>query len=381
MKTSLRKFFNLNYFFPVLIISLLPFLIQSCKKDATSPTEPQKKILTAENIVKLQAAADKIMRDKVVPGMIVYIGVEGEGELNITRGVANLVTSEPMNINNYFRLASVTKTFTTETALILVDEGKIDLNKTISYYLPEYPTLPGKDNITVRMLGNMTSGFIDALDDSALGAAYYGSQGTVKFTPEQLIVPLLTSHLIFTPGTQYKYCNSNTIILGLIIKKVTGQDLKDVLAAKIFQPLRMTHTLWPETNFLPTPYSHAYTSKLGVVNQDVTYWGNSWGNAAGILISNIADLKIWVKELYERKLLSSNTKNERFQFGVPDAGYGFGVERFMDWAGHSGGIAGWNNMVFYQGVKKISVIISCNSLDDVPASAAFPAFGQILDPQ
>ncbi|MFA4853416.1 MAG: serine hydrolase, partial [Bacteroidales bacterium] len=127
MKTAIRNLvsiFNLkkHYFFPLLIISLLSFVNQSCKKDS-SPTEPQKKILTEETIAKLQATADKVMMDKPTPGLIAYISVEGEGELYISRGVGNLTTSEPMNINNYFRMASVTKTFTTEAVLILAGEG------------------------------------------------------------------------------------------------------------------------------------------------------------------------------------------------------------------------------------------------------------------
>jgi len=382
MKTSVLNLVSIfalkkHYFFPLLIISFLSFVNQSCKEES-SPTEPLRTILTTETMAKLEAAADKVMMEKQAPGMIAYIAVEGEGELFITRGVGNLTTSEPMNKTNYFRMASVTKTFTTEAALILVDEGKIDINKTISFYLPEFP-IPGRDNITIRMLGNMTSGLIEVLSDPALSAAYYNSQGTIKFTPEELIVPLFTSQLKFTPGSQYNYCNSNTILLGLVIKKVTGQALKDVFQEKIFQPLGLLHTFWPETNYLPQPYHHAYTSLTGINHLDVTYYGNSWGNAAGILISNLADLKIWAKELYERNLLSANSKAERFQFGVPGSGYGFGVERIFDWTGHSGGILGWNSMVFYQGIKKITLIIHTNSLDGQPAGYAFQEFGEILD--
>ncbi|MDP2303233.1 MAG: serine hydrolase domain-containing protein [Ignavibacteria bacterium] len=381
MKTSVMNLVSIfalkiHYFFPLLIITSLSFINQSCKEES-SPIEPQKKILTTGTIAKLEAAADKVMMEKQAPGMIAYIAVEGEGELFITRGVGNLTTSEPMNKTNYFRMASVTKTFTTEAALILVDEGKIDLNKTISFYLPEY-AIPGRDTITIRMLGNMTSGLIEVLGDSALGASYYGSLGTIKFTPEELIAPLFTSQLQFIPGSQFNYCNSNTILLGLIIKKVTGQALKDVFVEKIFQPLGLIHTFWPETNYLPSPYHHAYTSLLGTINQDVTYWGNSWGNAAGILVSNLADLKIWAKEIAEGNLLSANSKNERYLMGAAGSGYGFGVEMILDLFGHSGGIIGWNSMVFYDKTKKITIITQTNSIDDKPASYAFQQFAKAL---
>jgi len=365
-----------HFLLTLLFISFLSFFNQSCKDD-NAPTAPQKKILTAETLAKLEAAADNIMMEKKVPGMIAYIAVEGEGELNITRGVGNLATNEPMNINNHFRIASVTKTFTTEAVLILADEGKIDLNKTISFYLPEY-VIPGSDTITIRMLGNMTSGLIDVLNDSAFNAVYYASHGTIKFTPEQLITPLFNSQLQFTPGTQYNYCNSNTILLGLVIKKVTGKELKDVFAEKIFQPLGLKHTFWPETNFLPTPYHHGYTNFLETSNQDVTYYGNSWGNAAGILISSIADLKIWAKEIAEGNLLSANSKNERYLAGVAGSSYRFGVQSFGVFWGHTGAILGWNTMVCYDKTKKITIITHANSLDDEPAPYALVKFANVL---
>ncbi|MCX6238151.1 MAG: serine hydrolase [Bacteroidia bacterium] len=366
-----RKFTNL---FGLLIICLSTFFVISCKKGIT---EPDSSILTTDVIEKLQAAADKVMMEKSMPGLIAYIAVEGEGELYISRGVGNLATSEPMNINNCFRVASVTKTFTTETVLILADEGKIDLGKTIGFYLPEY-SLPGKDIITIRMLGNMTSGLSEFMNDPVLSAAYYNSQGTAKFTPEELIAPVLNSKLMFTPGTHYFYCNTNTILLGMVIKKVTGKEVKDVFAEKIFRPLGLTHTFWPETNFLPSPYHHAYTDLLGPPNADVTYYGNSWGNSAGILISNLADLKIWAKELSEMKLLSASAKLERFKIGSPEAHYGFGLELYGNLVGHAGAILGYNSMVYSDGVRKITIITHVNTFEDNPAGFAFVEFAKIL---
>ncbi|MCK9209927.1 MAG: hypothetical protein M0P61_03715, partial [Ignavibacteriaceae bacterium] len=99
------KFWKSTNLFSLLIVCLFAFIAISCKEENSSPTAPQNKILNAETIEKLQAAADKIMMEKAMPGLIAYIAVEGEGELYISRGVGNLATSEPMNINNYFRVA------------------------------------------------------------------------------------------------------------------------------------------------------------------------------------------------------------------------------------------------------------------------------------
>ena len=366
---------NQNFFIIFLIILIMSMFCLSCKEES-SITEPQNKILSSETISRLNEAADKIMRSYSIPGMIACIKAEGESEFLLARGIGNLSTNEPMNVGNNFRMASVTKTFTTEAVLILVDEQKIDLNKTLSFYLPEYD-IPGKDQITIRMLGNMRSGLVDCINDPALNTTYYNSHGTIRFTPEELIVPLLSSSLKFTPGSQFDYCNSNTILLGLVIKKVTGKEVKDVFQEKIFQPLGLTHTFWPETNYLPSPYHHAYENLGGTVT-DMTYYGNSIGNAAGILISNLNDLTIWAKELSERKLLSNNTKAERFLKGE-NSSYSFGLDSMGDWVGHSGGIFGWNTMVYYNTIKKVSIVVHTNTVEKTPVGEAFNEFGKIIN--
>lgn len=346
MKTDVRNLvslFNLkkNYFFLLLIISLFSFVNQSYKEESSPTTPRQNKILTDATIAKLQAAADKIMRNYNTPGLAAYINVNGEGELTITRGVGNLATSEAMNANNSFRIGSITKTFTTEAVLILVDEGKIDLNKTISFYLPEL-NIPGSDKITMRMLGNMTSGLADYTQDPDLMTAFFNSKGELILSPEYLVATASKYPLSFEPGTKYEYCNTNTIVLGLVISKVTGKQVGQVLAEKIFQPLGMANTFWPNTRYLPFPYSHGYSSDLTGTLAEVTNWSPSLANAAGILVSNIPELRIWIKEVTKRNLLSDKMKAERINWidaETPGSSYyAFGIEKLNGWIGHSGTI-------------------------------------------
>jgi len=255
MQTGKKKFC-----FTLLVTSLL-FFILSCSND-TSPTEPQNKILTTETIAKLQSAADKVMREIQAPGLAAYIAVEGEGELISKRGVSNTTTNEPVNENNHFRIGSITKTFTTEAVLILTDGGLIDLDKSISYYLPEYK-VPSGDKITVRMLGNMTSGLFNYTFDDPFMASIVLSNGEKVFTPDSMLAASFKHPLNFVPGTKYEYCNTNTILLGLLITKVTGKPVSQVFTEKIFQPLGMTATYWPTSRYLPYPYSHGYFSGAG----------------------------------------------------------------------------------------------------------------------
>ncbi len=368
----LQNLFSLSYLLSLLLI-------------ATSVIDGQKVVqtplLTKESISKLQSAADKVITNYNAPGMAAYISVAGEGELFITRGVSNLATSEPMSPSNYWRIASVTKTFTTEAVLILTDEGKIDLNKSISSYLPEL-NIPSGDKITVRMLGNMTSGLFNYSNDSLFLTQYYLSNGEKICTPEELVAASTKHPLNFTPGSKYEYCNTNTIILGFLIKRVTGQTVGQVFNEKIFQRLGIANTYWPNSRFLPYPYSHGYSFKTGSLI-DVTNWSPSWGDAAGQLISNFNDLKIWIKEINERNLLSDATKAERFKWvdeGDGKSFYGFGLMKLKGWIGHTGIIEGYNSAVFYYPEKQITIIAFTNCDDNQPAAMALIEFIKILVP-
>ena len=370
-----------NYFCPLLILLLLSIFITSCKEESV-PTEPQKQTFASETIEQLQAAADKVVT--YTPGLMAYIAKEGEGELLIKRGVSNLATNEPVDENNFIRIASITKTFTTEAVLILADRQLIDLNRTISSYLPEY-NIPGGDQITVRMLGNMTSGLVSFTSDTTFTMQLYSLRGEHAFSVSELISYTSKYPLKFTPGSAYDYCNSNTVILGELIRKVTGKSVSQVFTEEIFKPLGMKNTTWPTSRYLPAPFSHGYSSSLGSLI-DVTNWNPSYGDAAGILISNFTDLKIWAKEIDEMKLLSASSKAERRGWvdeepiGNPgQLYYGFGLMKYKDWIGHSGVIEGYNTQTYYNTVKKIMIITSTNTQNQNPADGAFHFFADIMD--
>jgi D-alanyl-D-alanine carboxypeptidase len=361
----------------------LLLLFQSCITDS-SINEPAVKLLTDETIAKLQSAADKVVIH--TPGLIAYIIKDGEKEVLIKRGVSNLATNEPVDEKNFFRIASITKSFTTEAVLILADKQLIDLNKTISFYLPEY-NIPGSDKITVRMLGNMTSGLVSFTADTTFYKQLYNLRGEWVFCAPELIYYASKYPLKFTPGSKYEYCNTNTVILGEIIKKVTSKSVSQVLTEEIFLPLGMKNTSWPSSRYLPAPYSHGYSANVGSLI-DVTNWNPSFADAAGILIANFEDLKIWTKEINQMKLLSTSSKAERRGWIDEDPNnnsgqnyYGFGLMRFRDWIGHSGVIEGYNSQVYYNTVKDVMIIVNTNTQDNNPAEGALHLFADIIDNQ
>ena len=356
------------------IVLCLSMIIISCSKENISYEQPVT-ILTREREAALEAAADSVFMTVSAPGMIALISVEGEGDYIIKRGVSNIVTLEPMNENNYFRIASITKTFTGTAVLVLADEGKINLDSTISYYLPEY-NVPNGNLITIRMLGNMTSGLYNYTDDPGIWIELYESNFTKTYTPDTLLAIAFAQPVKFPPGTMYDYCNTNTVLLGLLMEKVTGKTAKQVIEEKVIHPLNLQNTYWPASVFLFSPYTHGYNTGFGKL-LDATNWNPSWGYTAGALISTIPDLKLWAKALAEGKLLSEAMKLERFTWVQNH--YGFCIMKVDNWVGHPGTMFGYNSHVFYNSAKKITLIVNVNMDSGTPVEYFSSAFRKILD--
>lgn len=355
----------------LLLFSMMP---ASCTKD-TAWTAPANIQLTEAIRTRLATAADSVFKKGQTPGMIAIISAEGEEDLVLKRGVANMATGEPMSENSYWRIASNTKTFAGAAVLLLADEGKINLDSSISFYLPEYK-IPNGSRIKVRMLGNMTSGLFNYTDDDYLWARMNADHFVRTFPPDSMLAVAFSHPNNFEPGTQYEYCNTNTVLLGLLMEKVSGKTARAVIEEKLLQPLQLTHTYWGGPYFISTPYIHGYNKDYGAI-QDASNWNPSWGYTAGAMISNFADMKIWAKAVAEGSLLSEKMKKERFAW-IGDH-YGFCVMKAGTWIGHPGSISGYNSHVLYHPGKKMTLIILTNMDSDSPVEAFSEAFRIILN--
>lgn len=358
-----------------IILTLLLFVV-ACENE--NLIKPASKILTTEVKSELSAITDRVFPETSTPGLIALISVEGEEDFIIRRGVANLETNEPIHEDNAFRIASITKTFTGTALLILADEGLVDLDNTINYYLPEY-NIPLGHEITIRMLGNMTSGLFDYSEDPDLWERFSESGYTLYFSPASLLSIAFRYPLVFQPGTDYMYCNTNTILLGLLLEKITGKPASQVIQEKVLTPLNLANTYLGGEFFIYEPYSHGYT--LGDEDlMDATNWNPSWAYTAGAMISTLEDLKRWAYHLANGDLLSEKMKAERFDFGTND--YGFCVEsshyKNEQWIGHPGNMPGYNTQLWYNAAKKITIIIYSNSEVNLPAQTLFVEFIMLL---
>ena len=251
------------------------------------------------------------MTDKSIPGAIV--GVWGpDGDYVRPFGVADKTTQAPMQTDSYMRIGSLTKTFTITALLQLVDQGKLRLDDPIAKYVAG---VPSGDVITLRLLAQMQSGLV-TYDGVPEFEAAFTADPQRTFTPTQLLSYALDKPLQFPPGTKYDYCNTNTVLLGLVVEKLSGQSLADYVSEHILVPLKLTHTSTPTTSAFPDPHPQGYTVIDGT-ERVTTDWNPSWAWSNGNMISTLDDMRIWARTLSSGELLSEEMRYERFSSALP----------------------------------------------------------------
>ncbi|UUE28706.1 beta-lactamase family protein (plasmid) [Rhodococcus qingshengii] len=356
--------------YAALCVSLLTVTTVSCAHQdgattATSaapataaPDAPMAAALSAS----IDAVLDSAIKTSGIPGAIV--GIWGpDGNYVRAAGVADTATKAPMETDFYQRIGSVTKTFTVTALLQLVDEGKIGLDDPISKYVDG--VMEG-DAISLRQLAGMRSGLV-AYTTSEQFVMDVLSDPRRSFTSEELLGYVKDLPLQIRPGTTVDYSNTNTLLLGMVIEKVTGSTLSDVIDTKITTPLRMEHTSFPTTNAFPNPHAQGYTNQT--LDESVTAatdWNPSWGGAAGAMISSLDDMRIWVPALAKGDLLTDDTQKQRLHTeplgeGNDSSGYGLGLFNSGGWIGHNGSLPGYKTVSVYLPEKDTTLVVFINT--------------------
>ena len=119
---------------------------------------------------------------------------------------------------------------------------------------------------------------------------------------------------LFPPGSAFDYCNTNTVLLGVVVEKVSGQSLASFIEQHILKPEGLAHTVFPAGAEFPSPHSQGYLKLPDGKIVDATDWNPSWGWASGNMISTLDDLRVWTRDLALGKLLSPAMKRERDRF-------------------------------------------------------------------
>ncbi|MCX4969310.1 beta-lactamase family protein [Streptomyces sp. NBC_00654] len=245
-----------------------------------------------------------------------------------TAGVGDLATGAAVPRDGQVRVGSNTKTFTAAVVLQLVAEGRIRLGDRVETYLPGLVRGDGIDGrrITVRQLLQHTSG-LPNYTDYDIQPRYYD--------PRELVGIALQHKAEFAPGKSWKYSNTNYVLAGLIIQKVTGRPLAEELDRRIIKPLGLRHTYFPAPGDVTIREPHPkgyYPLSEGAPLTDFTETDPSWGWAAGQLISTNSDLNRFFSALLDGRLLPkaqlaqmrTNTRPAETTFGA-GARYGLGL--------------------------------------------------------
>ncbi|ORB64285.1 serine hydrolase domain-containing protein [Mycolicibacterium tusciae] len=378
----------------VLVLTAALMFISGCGNDSASqdgtttetPGAPDAKEVDAAVAQRLDEAITKAMDQTGVPGSLV--GIWGpDGEYIRAFGVADQAGGAPMQTDFYHRIGSQTKTFTVTGVLQLADQGKLGLDDPIAEFVDG---VPEGDKITLRQLARMQSGlanFSDSVDfQQALFADPYRN-----FTPQELLDYAFAEPVKFAPGEGFLYCNTNTVLLGLVVEKVSGQTLPDYIRDHITTPLGMSHTSFPTTNAFPDPHAQGYTTQDADNSEMVaTDWNPSWAWAAGAMISTLEDMHIWAPALATGKLLTPDMQAQRLQTvttpGMPaQDGYGVGLFKLGGWIGHNGSLPGYQTVSVYLPEKQTSLVIFTNtdiaSNGQEPSTLVAKAITEIISPE
>ncbi|MFD5771245.1 serine hydrolase domain-containing protein [Streptomyces sp. NPDC127049] len=322
---------------------------------------PEHERLPSALTARLDSTVEKVRGEAGIPGLVVGVWMPGKGCYVRATGVADKRTGEPMSAGMYVRIGSETKTFTVTALLRLVDEGKVRLDDPIDRYVRG---VPNGRRITLRHLAEMRSGLFPYTSDADFTRDLLSAPKR-PFTPWEVLSYGYRHANTSEPGTTFQYSNSNLVLLGLVVEKVTGRRLADVLREDVVRPAGLRNTFLPKGAEFPEPHPRGYTDQTltGAV-ADATDWNPSWAWAAGGMISNLDDLRRWAPVVATGKLLSPATQAERMKTlptGFPGTGYGLGILDTNGWIGHNGSLPGYETVTVYLPSQRATLVLMLNT--------------------
>jgi CubicO group peptidase (beta-lactamase class C family) len=250
-----------------------------------------------------------------------------------------------------------------------VEKGKLSLDDKLSKYFPD---LPSADQITVEILENSTSGYEHYAVLNSFDNAFYADPFK-HWTPDEIIAYGVAGGPQFTPGTQFKFSDTNFVIVAKILEKATGKSVASLMRSGIFKPLGMKDTVPPDTAATPDPVLHAHTGERGVW-EDSTYWDPSWTWYAGGIRSNQADLLKFLDALGKGTLLTKASHEKQLarpaNSGRPDRYFALGMPVVNGWLFTNPSLEGYSGALGYLPSKDLSVIVYTTRTQQTDPNAA-----------
>ncbi len=255
----------------------------------------------------------------------------------------------PNTVNTVYQIKSTTKEFTAAIILKLAEQHQLSLDDKLSKYFPGFKR---GNEISIKHLLTHTSGIYEILRDTTAV-----KESTAPRSKERMLSFFKDKPLDFDPGTQYAYCNSGYMLLGLIIEQVTHQPYEKVVRALILKPLGMTHSGFDFAGLKSANKAIGYTKYTQTVKEVTTPWDSTATYSAGSLYSTVGDLYRWHKGVLNYKVY--NKKSLAMATTPFLEGYGLGcwIDTIFDKkvVSHGGNILGFTG--YYGRIQEEDVCI------------------------
>jgi CubicO group peptidase (beta-lactamase class C family) len=324
----------------------------------------------------LASAVDEVFADFSkggTPGCAVAIARDGKPLYAHGYGLANLEQSLPLTPDSVFDIGSTSKQFSSASILLLEQRGKLSVNDDVRKYIPELPAYGKK--ITILNLLNHTSGLRDYLELFQLSGV-----NTDSVTTDDEALALITHQkaLDFDPGSDWLYSNTGFFLLSVIVKRVSGQTLRDFAAGNIFSPLGMSHTRYRDSHTLLIPNrAMAYDpiEHNAGFTLNVSYFEQT---GDGAVHTTVGDLLKWDENFYSAQVGGKALLQEIQQPGTLNSGkalsYAKGLfianYRGLPTVRHGGSWGGYRAELLRFPEQHFSVVCLCNRSDSNPEKRA-----------
>lgn len=254
----------------------------------------------------------------------ILIQKDGEVSFANSYGLANLPFKVPNTNQTKYKIASITKAFTSVLILQLQEQGKIDLNKPIVTYLLDYAG-EGAGKVTVHQLLNHTSGIanFDTVKDMETALKSGLPTYQTPYTSDDLLARFCGGKLVNVPGKVFDYNNCDYIVLGKVIERIYGATYEQVLRDRILQPLGMADTgILHQRNIVEgLADTYFFRNDLKALVNDFPVYPENW-YAAGAMYSTVQNVLTFSNALFGGKLLRKETLALMVTPGLDDYGYG-----------------------------------------------------------
>lgn len=266
-------------------------------------------------------------------------------------------------LDYHFWMGSISKTFTATAVFQCIQDGLLTLDTTLDTFGFNMPRW-SESSITIRHLLQMRAGIFDYTQDSSFQLMMYLWPTSTTYYNEFMLSLAYNHGQIFPAGAAYYYCNTNYLLLALIVQKLRGKPIKQVIHEDIFDPLGLTETDWSPGVSPPAPTMHGYGWDLLFGNmcllggrRDQTFFYGEAFMGSGNCTSTVGNISKWAHELRDGTLLDPEIhamRKEQFSIvnqavleQVSAYGYGLGLVSYGNYLGHDGSIMGFSSVCFY----------------------------------